>query len=148
MRPARKFLRENKDRPFFLYYPTTVPHLALQVPADSLAEYEGAFPDPPYPGGRGYLPHRTPRAAYAAMVTRLDREIGKLLALVDEFGLRENTIVVFTSDNGPLWERYGGTDSNSSAARAACAAPRAATTRPASACPASCAGPARSRGAR
>ncbi|MBI5766379.1 MAG: arylsulfatase [Verrucomicrobia bacterium] len=107
---ARKFLRENKDRPFFLYYPTTVPHLALQVPEDSLAEYKDAFPEEPYPGGRGYLPHRTPRAAYAAMVTRLDREIGKLLALVDEFGLREKTIVIFTSDNGPLYDRLGGTD--------------------------------------
>ncbi len=108
---ARKFLRENKDRPFFLYYPTTVPHLALQVPEDSLAEYKDAFPEEPYPGGNGYLPHRTPRAAYAAMVTRLDREIGNLLALVDDYGLRENTIVIFTSDNGPLWDRYGGTDS-------------------------------------
>jgi arylsulfatase A-like enzyme len=108
---ARKFLRENKDRPFFLYYPTTVPHLALQVPEDSLAEYKDVFPEEPYTGGDGYLPHRTPRAAYAAMVTRLDREIGKLLALVDDLALRENTIVVFSSDNGPLWERFGGTDS-------------------------------------
>ena len=108
---ARKFLRDHQDRPFFLYYPTTVPHLALQVPEDSLAEYQDAFPEEPYPGGNGYLPHRTPRAAYAAMVTRLDRDIGRLLALVDELGLRENTIVVFSSDNGPLWERFGGTDS-------------------------------------
>jgi arylsulfatase A-like enzyme len=111
---ARKFLRDNKDRPFFLYYPTTVPHLALQVPEseESLAEYPRLFPDDePYLGGQGYLPHRTPRAAYAAMVTRLDREIGKLLALVDEFGLREKTIVIFSSDNGPLWDRFGGTDS-------------------------------------
>lgn len=109
---ARHFLRENKDRPFFLYYPTTVPHLALQVPEDSLAEYRGKFPETPYPGGRGYLPHPTPRAAYAAMVTRLDREIGRLLALVDEFGLRENTLVIFTSDNGPLYDELGGTDAD------------------------------------
>ncbi len=107
---AQRFLRESKDRPFFLFYPTTVPHLALQVPEDSLAEYRDAFPEDPYTGDRGYLPHRTPRAAYAAMVTRLDREIAKLLALVDEFGLRENTIVIFTSDNGPLYDRLGGTD--------------------------------------
>jgi arylsulfatase A-like enzyme len=107
---ARQFLRDHRSRPFFLYYPTTVPHLALQVPEDSLAEYKDAFPEEPYPGGRGYLPHRTPRAAYAAMVTRLDREIGRLLAMVDEFGLREKTIVIFTSDNGPLYDRLGGTD--------------------------------------
>jgi arylsulfatase A-like enzyme len=109
---ARVFLRENKDRPFFLYYPTTVPHLALQVPEDSLAEYQDAFPEQPYTGDKGYLPHRTPHAAYAAMITRMDREIGRLLKLVDELGLRENTIVVFTSDNGPLWDRFGGTDSD------------------------------------
>ncbi len=109
---ARSFVRENKDRPFFLYYPTTIPHLALQVPQDSLNEYEGKFPETPYPGGNGYLPHRTPHAAYAAMITRLDHEIGRLLAMVDGFGLRENTIVVFTSDNGPLWDRFGGTDTD------------------------------------
>ena len=111
---ARRFLRDNKDRPFFLYYPTTVPHLALQVPEDepSLAEYRRQIPEEPYVGGQGYLPNRTPRATYAAMITRLDREIGRLLALVDELGLRENTIVVFSSDNGPLWDRYGGTDTD------------------------------------
>jgi len=107
---ARRFIRENKDRPFFLYFPTTVPHLALQVPEDSLAEFAGKFPEEPYVGGRGYLPHRTPRAAYAAMVTRLDREVGRLLDLVTELGLDESTIIVFTSDNGPLYDRLGGTD--------------------------------------
>ncbi len=107
---ALKFLRDNKDKPFFLYYPTTVPHLSLQVPADSVKEYEGQFPDDPYVGGKGYTPHRTPRAAYAAMITRMDREVGRVLDLLKEFGLEENTIVIFTSDNGPLWERFGGTD--------------------------------------
>ena len=107
---ARQFLRENKDRPFFLYYPTTVPHLALQVPEDSLKEFEGKFPETPYPGGKGYLPQRTPRAAYAAMITRMDREIGRCLDLLKEFGLEKNTIVIFTSDNGPLYDKLGGTD--------------------------------------
>jgi arylsulfatase A-like enzyme len=109
---ARRFLRDNKDRPFLLYYPTTVPHLALQVPDDSLREYDGKFPDEPYRGDRGYLPHRAPRAAYAAMVNRLDREIGRLIDLVDELGLTEQTIFVFTSDNGPLSDRHGGTDAD------------------------------------
>jgi arylsulfatase A len=107
---ARQFLREQRDHPFFLFYPTTVPHLALQVPEDSLQEFTGKFPERPYPGGHGYLPHRTPRAAYAAMITRLDREIGRLLDLVKELGLDGNTIVVFTSDNGPLYDELGGTD--------------------------------------
>jgi arylsulfatase A-like enzyme len=109
---ALDFVRANKDRPFFLYYPTTVPHLALQVPEDSLAEYAGQFPETPYKGERGYLPHRQPRAAYAAMVTRMDRAIGKLLALLAELRLDEHTIVVFTSDNGPLYDRTGGTDAD------------------------------------
>ena len=107
---ARNFVRENKDRPFFLYYPTTVPHLALQVPEDSLREFAGKYPETPYIGGHGYLPHRTPRAAYAAMITRMDREIGRILDLVKELGCDENTIFVFTSDNGPLYNELGGTD--------------------------------------
>lgn len=107
---ALRFIRDHRDRPFFLYYPTTVPHLALQVPDDSLKEYEGAFPEEPYSGDRGYLPHRTPRAAYAAMITRLDREIGRMLTLIHDLGLDEQTIVIFTSDNGPLYDRVGGTD--------------------------------------
>jgi arylsulfatase len=107
---ARRFVRDNKDRPFFLYFATTVPHLALQVPEDSLAEFAGKFPEVPYPGGRGYLPHRTPRAAYAAMITRLDREVGRLISLVRELGLENDTLFLFTSDNGPLYNQLGGTD--------------------------------------
>ncbi|MEW6303486.1 MAG: arylsulfatase [Verrucomicrobiota bacterium] len=96
------FARDNKDRPFFLYWPTTVPHVALQVPDDSLKEYVGKWNDPPYPGGKGYIPHFTPKAAYAAMITRMDREIGRLMKLIQELGLDENTIFIFSSDNGPL----------------------------------------------
>jgi len=107
---ALKFVRDNKDRPFFLYYPTTVPHLALQVPEDSLKEFEGKFPEKPYDGSRGYLPHRTPRAAYAAMIIRMDREVGRVLNLVKQLGLDEETIFIFTSDNGPLYNELGGTD--------------------------------------
>jgi arylsulfatase A-like enzyme len=108
---ARRFVSDHKDRPFFLFVPTTVPHLALQVPEDSLAEYRGKWEDPPYVGGRGYLPHHSPRAAYAAMVTRLDREIGRIMDMVKEAGLDEQTIFVFSSDNGPLDNRFAGTDS-------------------------------------
>ncbi|MCX7007982.1 MAG: arylsulfatase [Kiritimatiellaeota bacterium] len=107
---ARVFIRANKDKPFYLYFPTTVPHLALQVPEDSLAEYVGKWPDEPYVGGHGYLPHRTPRAADAAMITRLDREIGRMMDLVKELGLEERSLFVFTSDNGPLYDKLGGTD--------------------------------------
>ena len=105
---ALGFVRNNAARPFFLYFPTPVPHLALQVPEDSLAEYAGAFEEAPYPGGQGYLPHLTPRAAYAAMITRMDRDVGRILDLLEELGLEEDTMVVFTSDNGPSW--VGGVD--------------------------------------
>ena len=105
-------MRVNKDRPFFLYYATTVPHLALQVPRDSLEQYAGKFPEETYHGDRDYLPHRQPRAAYAAMITRMDREVGRLLTLIEQLGLDERTLVVFTSDNGPVYDRLGGTDSD------------------------------------
>ena len=107
---ALQFVRQNKDRPFFLYLPFTIPHLALQVPEDSLSEYLGKWEDPPYTGGRGYLPHPHPRAAYAAMITRMDRSVGRVMSLVQELGLDENTIVFFTSDNGPAYDKLGGTD--------------------------------------
>jgi arylsulfatase A len=107
---GRDFIRVNRARRFFVFLPTTVPHLALQVPEDSLAEYRGRWPETPYLGEREYLPHPTPRAAYAAMVTRLDREVGRILDLLAELRLEERTIVVFTSDNGPTFD-VGGADS-------------------------------------
>jgi len=115
---ALKFIRENREKPFFLYFATTIPHLALQVPEDSLQEYLGKFPEKPYLGDRGYLPHFAPRAAYAAMITRLDSHIGKMLALLDELGIAERTVIFFSSDNGPTHGRgpenlgVGGTDTD------------------------------------
>jgi arylsulfatase len=105
---ALKFVRDHKDKPFFLYLPFTVPHLALQVPADSLAEYTGKFPETPY-RGKQYQPHDTPRAAYAAMVTRMDRTVGRLIDLLKELKLEENTLVIFSSDNGAI-DSLAGTD--------------------------------------
>lgn len=119
---ALQFIRDHKDKPFFLYAPFTIPHLALQVPEDSLAEYAGAFPeDKPYDGKNGYLPHPQPHAAYAAMITRMDRSVGRMLALLKELKLDDNTLVIFTSDNGGAFGtvtkefeflpgRMGGTD--------------------------------------
>ncbi len=104
---ALQFIRDHAEGPFFLYYPTIVPHLAIQVPDDSLAEYEGMFDDTPYLGG-SYLPHPEPRAAYAAMITRLDRNVGRILDLIAELGIDDKTVVMFSSDNGPTW--VGGSD--------------------------------------
>jgi arylsulfatase A-like enzyme len=104
---ALQFIRDHRGAPFFLYYPTTVPHLALQAPADSLAEYQGKLDDKPYTGGNGYLPQQYPHAAYAAMITRLDRDIGKMVQLVKDLGLEEDTIFIFTSDNGAVYPLSG-----------------------------------------
>lgn len=99
---ALAFIDANKDRPFFLYYPSLIPHVALHIPDEHLEPYlaEG-WNDPPFTRERsGYTPHFTPRAAYAAMITRLDTYVGRVLDRLEEHGLAENTIVVFTSDNG------------------------------------------------
>lgn len=118
---ALQFIRDNQRNPFFLYVPFTIPHLALQVPEDSLGEYVGKWEDPAYDGKNGYLPHPHPRAAYAAMVTRMDRSVGRMMVLLKELGLDDNTLVVFSSDNGGAFGevtkdsefkpgRMGGTD--------------------------------------
>jgi arylsulfatase len=104
---ALAFIRKNRGRPFFLNLTFTIPHAALQVPEDSLAEYLGAFPETPYRGDKSYLPHRAPRAAYAAMITRLDGYIGRIMALLLELKLDGDTIVMFTSDNGPTFPTGG-----------------------------------------
>lgn len=106
---ALKFVKANKDRPFFLYVPFTIPHVALQVPEDSLAEYKDKWPDVPYDGKKGYIPHEYPRACYAGMVTRMDKDVGRILSLLEDLDLADNTLVIFTSDNGPTYA--GGADS-------------------------------------
>jgi arylsulfatase A len=99
---AIDFLRSKRDQPFFLYYPSTLPHLALHIPDKDLEPYlKQGWNDPPFTKPRGgYTPHFTPRAAYAAMISRLDTEVGSLLDVLEEMGVADNTLVVFTSDNG------------------------------------------------
>lgn len=99
--------KEKPEQPFFLLLTYTVPHLALQVPQDSMEPYIGTWEDPPYDGKKGYLPHEHPRAAYAGMVSRMDRDIGRLLDLLESMGADENTLVIFTSDNGATYDIGG-----------------------------------------
>lgn len=106
---ALEFIRKRRDRPFFCYVAFTIPHLELLVPEDSLAEYRGKIPEEkPYRDPRNhYAAQDYPRAAYAAMITRMDRDIGRILALLAELGLERDTIVFFSSDNGGAGRLWG-----------------------------------------
>jgi arylsulfatase len=106
---ALSFIDRSKDSPFFLLFATTIPHAALQAPEADIAEYSSQFPDPPYDGKKGYLKTQHPRATYAAMVTRMDLDFGAIIAKLRALNLLDNTLIIFTSDNGPTFN--GGTDS-------------------------------------
>ncbi len=104
------FIKENKDNPFFLYYATPIPHNPLQAPKRWVDYYLSKFGDEePYLGNKGYFPHRYPHACYAAMVSYLDEQVGEIVASLKDLGLYENTLIIFTSDNGPTYT--GGADS-------------------------------------
>ncbi|MEC9091609.1 MAG: arylsulfatase [Planctomycetota bacterium] len=108
---GKQFIRDNRDKPFFLYLPFAVPHLSIQVPDESVNAYRKSLQEEVYKH-RGYLEHPFPRAGYAAMVTHMDRGIGEILDLLAELQIADNTLVVFTSDNGPTFDRLGGSDSD------------------------------------
>jgi arylsulfatase len=97
---ALRFIEENRARPFFLYAAYTIPHAKWDVPDDSLAEYADAFPVDPTEQQKFGANRPNPRAVYAAMITRLDRDVGRILAKLAALGLDRDTIVFFCSDNG------------------------------------------------
>jgi arylsulfatase A-like enzyme len=115
------FIVRNDNRPFFVYLNYTVPHAELRVPDDSVTPFRGRFPEKPFvnaaadarPTGPdepslGYRSQPTPHAAFAAMVTRMDRDVGRIVELLRARGVDQKTLVIFTSDNGPHQE--GGAD--------------------------------------
>ena len=106
---ARTFIANAGERPFLLAYTSTLPHMAMQPKSADLAPYAGRFDETPYVGGKGYLPHPTPRAGYAAMISRLDAEVGAIRAALEEAGVADRTLIVVTSDNGPTHD-VGGVD--------------------------------------
>jgi arylsulfatase A len=106
---ALGFIRRQEKKPFFLYLPFVEPHLAMQPPERWVAQYPKEWDEKPYLGTRSYLPHPRPRAGYAAMISHLDEHVGRVMNLVDELGLAENTLILFTSDNGPTHD-VGGVD--------------------------------------
>jgi len=100
---ALKFIDQNHEKPFFLYLPFVEPHVAMQPPQEWLDKYPKEWDEEhgAYRGQNGYLPHPRPRAAYASMISDLDEHVGTILKSLDQHGLTENTLIVFTSDNGP-----------------------------------------------
>jgi arylsulfatase A-like enzyme len=93
---AIEFIRRRRETPFFLYLPFTTPHLLIEAPPEDVAEHRGKFPERD--------PNKPLNATYAAMVTRQDKEIGRVLAALDERKLAEQTLVVFFSDHGATFE--------------------------------------------
>ena len=102
---AVKFIKMNKDKPFFLYCPWTPPHSAYQIPEDEPAWQ--IYKDKPW--------GKDARVA-AAMDTMMDRQVGEIIALLKELGIDDNTIIFFTSDNGAA-KRFDGVHNSSGTMR-------------------------------
>jgi arylsulfatase A-like enzyme len=97
-----KFIRKNKDNPFFCYVPFTIPHAAMQSPEKRIAPWRKKFPEFEKMTGRyGGTTITNPIAAFAAMMEHMDEDVGRILNLLEELNIDENTLVIFTSDNGP-----------------------------------------------
>ena len=121
-RAAVDFIERAATTPFFLYLAYPLPHAEMRAPEDAIAPFRDRFPEtpyvntkadatmprPPYTTSGGYRSQPTPRAAFAGMVTRLDQGVGLVLETLRQRGLDSDTIVLFTSDNGP--HKEGGAD--------------------------------------
>lgn len=114
---ALKFIRDHSDENFFLYVPVILPHAELIVPEDEIIEkYRGKYEEKPFEaetpkapygpkmGVASYCPQPEPYATYAAMVARIDKYVGEIVDEIKRQGLEDNTIIFFTSDNGPHCE--------------------------------------------
>lgn len=114
MEHAVSFIKENKDKPFFLFLPVTLPHAELAPPAKEMLPFLNADgssklgPETPFvQAAPGYRSQTQPHAAFAAMITKLDRNVGEITALIKQLGLDNDTYIIFSSDNGPHKEGGG-----------------------------------------
>lgn len=121
---ALKFIEDNKDQAFFMYYPTTLPHAELIVPNDRIFKRQKKRfkRETPYTGDpntagldygdnliiKEYCRQNNPHATFAAMMTRLDKHVGEVVSKLRKLGIEDNTLIIFTSDNGP--HKEGGAD--------------------------------------
>lgn len=100
-----QYLKKNKDRPFFIYFATPLPHPSLQVPKEYRDRYVGKFQEPEfYYGQHGYAPVKYPYSSFAGMITYLDMQVGEIMKTLKKLGLEDNTLVLFSSDNGGTLE--------------------------------------------
>lgn len=99
---ALEFIDDHRNEPFFLYLPFVEPHVSMQPPQSNIDQYpiEWDQEKGAYRGQNGYLPHPRPRAGYAAMISDLDDHVGAILARLKKHQVDQNTLVIFTSDNG------------------------------------------------
>ena len=111
------FIEEHQDKPFFLYVPSIIPHAELVAPEEYMNQFRGKFPpEKAYEGvDRGEEYRQGPygsqpetHAAFVAMITVLDQQVGEIVDKIASLGLEDNTLIIFTSDNGPHQE--GGAD--------------------------------------
>jgi arylsulfatase A len=114
---ALKFIESNKDSSFFMFYASPIPHAELLMPQENIDVFIDKFlPEKTYQGtdeGENYRmgPYGSQtdcHAAFAGMVTLLDKQVGEIVTKLEELGISDNTLIVFTSDNGPHQE--GGAD--------------------------------------
>lgn len=98
---AKSFIRQNSKQPFFAYLSYILPHVELVVPEESERPYRGKFPKREIKDPRpGYIGSEDGLTTFAGMVSRLDAHVGEVVKLLEELGIRDNTLIIFTSDNG------------------------------------------------
>ena len=98
-----RWVTENAADPFFLMWTTTVPHSTVQAPEDEVMYYVSKLGEEktPVTDGGWYYPVLYPHSAYAAMITHIDTQIGRLVERLKELGVYDNTLIIISSDNGP-----------------------------------------------
>lgn len=105
-----EYVEQRRDEPFALFWTTPIPHVPMQAPKEWVDYYVKKFGnEEPYTGNKDYFPIRYPRASYAGMISYFDEQVGLLVQKLKDEGLYDNTLIIFTSDNGPTFN--GGSDS-------------------------------------